>query len=205
MHVTLTVLLFIYTILSTIFFSIVNQRKAVAIIFIALLVLIPPISIYFALYHHHRSSSIKTRVSNFTISHFDIRDNHLSYNFNFFPHIFNYYKTYQVHIIKSKFCLLFAHKTISVTYIPPFSLFSSESKQFTIHLSNKIYFNPKKYVFDKNIFLYLLITFDIKTQSTLDPRQTSGYQLQTECNISAAKVRNRYILLHQRCKDPVKL
>ena len=67
------------------FFYIVNQRKALLIIFIALIVLVPSITIYFTIFRHHpRSSPIQTQVSNANIYQFDIREDYLSYNITFF-------------------------------------------------------------------------------------------------------------------------
>lgn len=113
---------------------------------IALLVLVPSLSIYFSFHHHSNSNQVETRVSNFNVSRFAILDNNISYDITFSLDIFNSYKSNQIDI-ESNVNLQFAFKTIGSNYISPFSLNTSESKHFTIHLSKKLQFEP--YVSDK--------------------------------------------------------
>lgn len=124
---------FIYRLFSALFYCISNQLKTVIIILIALLVLIPSLSIYFSLRHHSNSNQVETRASNFNVSQFFILDNNLSYDITFSLNIFNSYKSNQIDI-ESNVNLQFAHKTIGSTYISTFSLDTSKSKHFIIHL-----------------------------------------------------------------------
>lgn len=199
-----TPLNFTYILFTALFYCIANQRKTVAIIFISFLVLVPSLSIYFALHHHSNSSQVETRVSNFNVSQFDIRDNYLSYNITFSLDVFNLYKSNLIDI-ESNVNLLFTQKLIGSTYISPFSLNTSESKHFTIHLSKKLHFQPKNNVFDKKLFLYLLIKSSITTYSNLEPQKVSTSQLQVKCNFLATKDLNGFVLSWEYCQSVMKL
>ena len=82
----------IYTIFQTLFFALVNRRKSILIICVALLVIVPSITIYFTVFYHHSKDIIKIQVSNVNMSHFDIRMDSIWYNIKISLDIYNFQK-----------------------------------------------------------------------------------------------------------------
>lgn len=196
----------IYTALEGLFFYIRNQRKALLIICLALIVLVPSITIYFTVFHHHPyTSPIKARVSNASIYQFDTLGDYLSYNTTFFLDISNSYKTNQLNM-KSNVTVLSYKRVIGFQDIPPLFLNTSSHQNISFSLHRgKIYFKPKTYVSNSKLILNLLIISDITTHSTLPPYKVSTYPLQVGCDIIATRGLNGYVLARERCRMLEKL